>query len=48
MITTRRLLFAVLLLLAFSVVAVLYMFDEKDRCLDYGGHYDEIRKTCVK
>lgn len=44
----RRWLIFALLVLALAAAAVLYVFDEKDRCLDYGGHYDEIRKTCLK
>lgn len=44
----RRLLIAVLLLFILAAAAVLYVFDDKDNCLDYGGHYDEYTKTCVK
>lgn len=37
---------AIILLLVISMF--LLILDPKDRCLDYGGRYDEVNKTCEK
>ncbi len=46
----RRLIFSLILLVALAAAAVilLHVFDEKGRCLDYGGHYDDVNQTCMK
>ncbi|AHG74965.1 hypothetical protein X874_4500 [Mannheimia varigena USDA-ARS-USMARC-1312] len=43
-----------LIILSIFILGILFavlglgIFDNKDRCLDSGGQYDEVRKHCIK